>query len=178
MPPFPPVGPMGRFPTFTGTLRALRRPGPFPPRFVAFAWQYHAAFVQWRPEGLPGSWMDPDAGMPCSWTPEGPGSQASTAPEVLPSAPRTASAPSTRALSGLDYTACPLAVYASRPGISPDPCKTRFRLVANRCRVGFGPTRSTLEGFEDPYLISSSFTRFSLARTWGRPYGRPLSRRA
>lgn len=137
MPPFPPVGPFGRFPTFFGTSRALRRPGPFPPRFVAFAWQYHSAFAGGDPR---------DSQVP-GWTPVrtcpalGPrrdlGGQAFTAPEVQPSAPRTASAPSTRALSGLDHTACSLAVYASRPGLSPDPCKTRFRLVANRYRVGF-----------------------------------------
>ncbi len=36
------------FPRFVGTIKALRRLPPVPPRFVSFAWRYHRA----RPEGV------------------------------------------------------------------------------------------------------------------------------
>jgi len=47
-------------------------------------------------------------------------------------------------LSRLITTACALAVYASQQRVTPAPRKSRFRWVANPCRVGFdlrGPLR-------------------------------------
>ena len=68
-------------------------------------------------------------------------------------------------LSRLITTACALAVYASQRGVTPTPRKTRFRWVANPCRVGFGPTGSTTKGFRFCLLqLSSSLPRLGLAQ--------------
>lgn len=68
-----------------------------------------------RGSGSPRFLWDPLADMPCSWTPV----DRDVRPLrrrgfCLPSEPRT-SAPPPHKISGLDHTACPLAVYAS-PG--------------------------------------------------------------
>jgi hypothetical protein len=68
-------------------------------------------------------------------------------------------------LSRLITTACTLAVYASLRRVTPTPRKTRFRWVANPCRVGFGPTGSTTKGFRFCLMhFPSSLPRLDLAR--------------
>ena len=73
-------------------------------------------------------------------------------------------------LSRLITTACTLAVYASPRGVTPTPRKTRFRWVANPCRVGFGPTGSTTKGFRFCLLhLPSSLPRLDLAQGTSSP---------
>ena len=68
---------------------------------------------------------------------------------LLPSDSVTSSAPTLIFVSGLNHTACSLAVYASRLSFSPtgivQPRKTRFRLVVNLCRAGLAPARSLVK---------------------------------
>src|SRR6266516_3568762 len=70
---------------------------------------------------------NPIADMPCSPTPVGPRRQAISAPRCCLPPSVTASAPTTTSLSRLDHTACPLAVYAWRPGL---PMATQDSLPA------------------------------------------------
>src|SRR4029079_3521494 len=99
-----------------------------------------------RSQGSPRFLGDPLVYMPWADTPEDPRRQANTAPRMLPSVHPTTSAPRF-SLSRLITTACTLAVYASKRRVTPTRRKTRFRWVANPCRVGFGPTGSTTKGF-------------------------------
>src|ERR1700760_3969171 len=83
---------------------------------------------------------------------------------MLPSAHPTTSAPRC-SLSRLITAACTLAVYASWLDDSLAPRKTRFRWVANPCRVGLGPTGSTTKGFGFCLLhVPSSLPRLRLAQ--------------
>ncbi len=87
--PFPPRGPMGRFPRFIGTMKRYDSLPPVPPRFVSFTWAVpcgarrslrpvsgatRVGQESWSPgllffppgigarrwQGLPGSWVNPD----------------------------------------------------------------------------------------------------------------------
>jgi hypothetical protein len=81
-------------------------------------------------------------------------------------------------LSRLITTACTLAVYASLRRVTPTPRKTRFRWVANPCRVGFGPTGSTTKGFRFCLLhFPSSLPRLDLAQGTSSLSGSQASRR-
>jgi hypothetical protein len=64
--------------------------------------------------------------MPCSPTPVGPQRQAIAAPRCCLPPFVTTSAPTTSTLTGLNHTACPLAVYASSP---PLPTATQDSLL-------------------------------------------------
>lgn len=113
---------------------------------------------------LPGFWADPGVYMPWAGTPGDPRHQASTAPRVLPSARPKTSAPRL-SLSRLVTTACTLAVYASQRRVTPTLRKTRFRWVANPCRVGLEPTGSAAKGFRFCLLhMPFSLPRLGLAR--------------
>ena len=114
---------------------------------------------------LPGSWADPHVCMPWAGTPEDPRRQAFTAPKILPyRSPHDVGSPIS-CLSRLITTAYTLAVYASQRGVTPTSRKTRFRWVANPCRVGLGPTGSTTKGFRFCLLhVPSSLPRLRLAR--------------
>ena len=46
----------------------------------------------------------------------------------------------------------------------PDPCKTRFRLLATLCRAGLATCRAISKGFLLIHLLYSSFPRLGLAR--------------
>jgi hypothetical protein len=138
---FPPRGPSGRFPRFTGTTRRSESPPTLPPHFVAFVWRYPgrtrgslpqppgapAAGLElvtrcsrrdsprrWR--GLPGSWRTP-ALVPCSPTPAGSQAPGRCGAATRPSVNLTTSAPAMITLSGLNRTARSLAVYASQIGL-------------------------------------------------------------
>lgn len=50
-------------------------------------------------------------------------------------------------ISGLIHTAQALAVYASAPSVTRTTGKTRFRLAANLCRVGFAYPQGCTESF-------------------------------
>ena len=118
--PFPPPGSLGRFPDFVGTMACSETPSSFSPRFVAFAWRYHAAFLlrfrgcetqhprtwrtlrpapRWSPyvetTGFPRFLGNPYANAPRSLTPVGRYHLAMTMISVLPSALPTASASTT-----------------------------------------------------------------------------------
>src|SRR5215216_3809693 len=120
-------------------------------------------FVRGDLRVLPGSWADPLVHMPWADTPGDPRRQACKAPRMLPSAGATTSAPRS-GLSRLITTACTLAVYASKRQVIPTRRKTRFRWVANPCRVGLGPTGSTTKGFRTCLLHPSPLPRLGLAQ--------------
>jgi hypothetical protein len=168
----------------------LRRPESIPPRFVSFAWRYRGCARSFAPTGcgrpllwawtigLPEPSRDSTAEIsgfsqvpgrpPCVHAlggyPGGPPTPSHPAPEILPSVHPTTSAPRC-GLSRLVTTACTLAVYASWRGLLLPPRKTRFRWVANPCRVGFGPTGSTTKGFGFCLLhVPSSLPRLRLAQ--------------
>src|SRR5438067_399286 len=131
----------GQFPSFTSTSGRSDCLPPIPPHFVAFAWRYRSLRSRFAPvggraqppqardfvypvapragqraetAGSPRFLGNPIVHMPCSSTPVGPPRQAiSTLRYCLPLLlPRR---PPPQPLSGLNHTACPLAVYASSP---------------------------------------------------------------
>jgi hypothetical protein len=59
-------------------------------------------------------------------------------------------------ISRLNHTASALAVYASRRSFL-STSKTRFRLVANLCRVGLGTHRGIPKGFINRRLVTPPF---------------------
>jgi hypothetical protein len=69
---------------------------------------------------------NPAANMPCSSTPVGPQRQAISALRYCLPPFVTTSAPTTSTLTGLNHTACPLAVYASSPQL---PATTQDSLL-------------------------------------------------
>ena len=80
-PAFPPQGPAGQFPRFSGTTRCSDSPPPIPSCFVAFAQRYRSRFLfrsrggrnrpagawAWSPGARPGS-LRRRRGLPGSWT--------------------------------------------------------------------------------------------------------------
>ena len=97
----------------------------------------------------------PAVGMPCSNDPDGTNAPGRHCASMLPSAATTASAPILK-LSRLNYTAYPLAVYASWLGLPRwTPRKTRFRLPTRLYRVGLGTHWVSLQGFETSSHLSS-----------------------
>lgn len=66
---------------------------------------------------------------------------------LLPRLPKLARLPLAISLSGLDRTAHVLAVYASTRAVARTRRKTRFRLVASRCRVRLVTHRVHFAGF-------------------------------
>ena len=168
---FPPRGPSGRFPRFTGTTRRSESPPPVPPHFVAFVWRYPgrtrgslprstgapAAGLElvtrcsrrdsprrWR--GLPGSWRTP-ALVPCSPTPAG--SQAPGRLRRCDAAFRQLNNVGSRddnafgAQSHGPFARC--LRFAVR--VTPAPRKTRFRPLAKLCRTGLVTRRVPTKGF-------------------------------
>ena len=135
--------PWGEFPCFTGNMRYSDSLSPIPPRSVAFAQQYHLVETRGPPRFL----GDPNACMPCSQTPAGSprqpvgvwqartrttnvSSHATTADHarftarqqpynvsILPSVHPHDVGSHNSLISGLNYTACTLAVYASQHGL-------------------------------------------------------------
>ena len=169
----------------------LRRPESIPPRFVSFAWRYRGCARRFAPTGcgrpllrawtfghpvpsrgsstetsgfsqVPGrtSWCTCPGRIPRGTLDARPLS----APRVLPSARPTASAPrSVDSRGWLPRPAHSLSTLRS-DGLPRRPRKTRFRWVANPCRVGLAPTRSTTKGFRFDLLHPSSLPRLTLAR--------------
>ncbi len=88
----------------------------------------------------------PHAHMPRSRTPAGPHHQAVQWLGVAP-VTTTTKAPTIKNISRLNSTAFELAVYASRPKVTPRACKTRFRLLARLYRVGLATHRIAAKGF-------------------------------
>lgn len=173
-------------------MKALRHPGPLPPRFVSFAGRYRECDR---------SFVPPDYGRPPleAWTFGLPEPNRDSLAEISglsqvpgrtllcvhalgrypggPPMPGLFSAGDVafrashyvgsplRSLSRLMTTACTLAVYASQRPVAGPLRKTRFRWVANPCRVGFGPTGSAMKGFRFCLLqFPSSLPRLGLAR--------------
>lgn len=171
-PPFPPPGPCGRFPDFTGTMKRLRRPSSIPPRFVSFAWPYlpapKSSSLMRRPgaaiaclglfAGLPTVALEGESGvLPGSW-----GSLVCLCPAPRPR-------PSLRVM--------PFAAAVSSPNLSSIEDLVRLRLFRDSitrpwhslstlhqlelppasarlasggwppCRVGLGTHRDPLKGF-------------------------------
>jgi len=76
--------------------------------------------------------------LPCSRTPAAPALLCHSRNQVLPPLRKTTKATAFTKFSRLHHTASALAVYASSFGF-PYTGKTRFRWVANPCRMGFEP---------------------------------------
>jgi len=76
--------------------------------------------------------------LPCSRTPAAPALLCHSRTQVLPPLRKTTKAAAFNRFSRLHHTASALAVYASSFGF-PYTGKTRFRWVANPCRMGFEP---------------------------------------
>jgi len=117
-----------------------------------------------RSQGSPRFLGEPPCVHALGCYPGGPPTPSHPAPEILPSVHSKTSAPRC-SLSRLITTACTLAVYASWRGLLLPPRKTRFRWVASPCRVGFGPTGSTMKSFGFCLLqFPSSLPRLRLAQ--------------
>ena len=129
--------------------RCYDSPESIPPRFVSFAWRYRGCARRFAPTGYgrPRLWAwtigHPEPSRDCTTEISGfsqvpgrtplctcPGrvprgtldARPLTAPRMLPSARPKTSAPRLR-LSRLVTTACTLAVYASRHGVTPMPAR-------------------------------------------------------
>ena len=173
-------------------MKVLRRPESIPPRFVSFAWRYRDGALAFAPPaygrsrleawtfGLPEpnrDWIAEISGFsqvpgrtpvracPGLLHPGGPSTPGhSGAKDVAFRSHHDVGSPNC-SLSRLMTTACTLAVYASRRQVTLTRRKTRFRWVANPCRVGVGPTGSTTKGFRFCLLhVPSSLPRLRLAR--------------
>ena len=168
--PFPPRGPSGRFPRFTGTMRRSDSLPPVPPRFVAFAWRYPGCTRvslprppsapprawSWSPgssgrdlprrrQDLPGSWGTP-VNVPCSPTPAGPRTPGHCGAATRPSVTSTTSAPASSHFGAQSHgplTRC--LRFAAR--VTPAPRKTRFRPLARLYRTGLVTRRVPTKGF-------------------------------
>ena len=134
-PPFAPRGPSGRFPRFIAPTAALRLP--VAPRLarLRFARRFRRSFAA-EATGSPRFLGNPRRTCPAlrpRWDrrarPFG-RLPYSSAPSVLPSALADGVGSHDFDISGLNRTACTLAVYASQPRSPVRPRKTRFRLVA------------------------------------------------
>lgn len=101
---------------------------------------------------------------PASKTPAGPPSQASTGEQARPPLARTAGAPATRPISGLNRPARDTRCLRFARRVAPPGRKTRFRLLARLYRVGSRPT-GFLRKVSSMLLTSlSSFPRLILAQ--------------
>ena len=184
-PPFPPRGPLGRFPRLTGTMEALRLPTACLVRLrIARRADTAVAPVSFPSTGTrgrgPGSWSagsragtsagavgpprflgNPDAPLPWSTTPAGPDSpgrlrRSGAAPPRL-----TRKAPAKNRADGAQYKASAPAVYASRrrlPGRRARLASGSWPDVAGRDWIPAGFHRKVLETH-----ISSPLPRLILA---------------
>jgi hypothetical protein len=116
VPPFPPRGPSGRFPRFIGTIEALRLPAARPTSLRFLRSVVPAPTRSGRETtGSPRFLRVPLVYMPCSTTPVGPRAGPIQHDDV---AFRLCNGVGSHifVISGLNNTACTLAVYASQPG--------------------------------------------------------------
>jgi hypothetical protein len=188
---FPPRGPVGWFPRFSGTIRYSDSLPPIRPRFVAFAWPYRAWALSSLPgEGSPPAWVSalvtrlavreygaettgpprfldiPPAPMPRSRTPVESPCQANSDTSMLPSTSMIVSASTfhhtIEAPSRSLGTPC---VRFAAP-VARTPRNTRFRLVASLCRAGLDTRRDAQKVSEITmrYVISSPLSRLGLAQ--------------
>src|SRR5262245_62163821 len=86
---------------------------------------------------------NPKVPAPTSETPAGPPSQASTGEQARPPLARTAGAPTTRPISGLNGPARDPRGLRFARGVAPPGRKTRFRLLARLYRGAPGPLGSS-----------------------------------
>ena len=176
-PPFPPRGPLGRFPRLAGTMKALRFPTAGLARLrIARRTETAVASASFPSTGTrgrgPGSWSagsragtsagavgpprslgNPDAPLPWSSTPAGPDS-----PGRLR---RSGAAPPTVNEEGSRELSCErgsIQGFGARclrftTPVARSPRKTRFRRLARRCRAGLGTRRVPPQGFGDSHLV-------------------------
>jgi hypothetical protein len=184
---FPPQGPVGlRSPASTVLSKHSDSPPSFPPHFVSFAWRYHRApivrlssarstrlaeaggFRVRQPlwpllESGGDDWASHVPGgssrayaLLCD--PGGTDSPGHGGDSVLPPHLSSTKAPTT-GLSGLNHTACALAVYASQPR-SPE----RRARLASACRPGFDGRDSNPLDPDERFQLCF-LHRFLLSRT-------------
>src|ERR1700694_4841820 len=180
----PSTGSLGLVPPLLRYYQALRLPAALPRRFVAFAPRYRRCALGFalRAQGAALTGQGLFTGLPTTGSFDGndrtsqvpggplyerallsdPGGTSALGhyrASMLPSAQRTASAPTTMLISGLNHTARPFAVYASQSGLLHRHARLASGWLANLSgRTGYplGPT----ERFQ---IISSSFPRLHLA---------------
>src|ERR1700693_4931464 len=165
----PSTGSLGLVPPLLRYYQALRLPAALPRRFVAFAPRYRRCALGFAPAGARRSTHRPGVvtGLPTTGSFDG-NDRTSQAPggplyerallsdpggtsalghyraSMLPSAQRTASAPTTMLISGLNHTARPFAVYASQSGLLHHHARLASGWLANLSgRAGYplGPNK-------------------------------------
>jgi hypothetical protein len=190
---FPPRGPSGWFPRFPGTVRHSDFLPPFPRCFVSFASRYRRCALGFVPAdarryscgpgvvnrapqkpdslaevtGPPRFLEDPVVSVPCSPTPVGPPRSAATALRCCLPPIGKRRLPRQILISGLNHTACSLAVYASRDGLLHRHARLASGWPASLVRAGM-TTRGVLpKGFRLFHPPSPGFawrTQFTLSK--------------
>jgi hypothetical protein len=180
--PFPPRGPLGWFPRFTGTVKHSDFLPPFARRFVSFASRYRRCALGFAPAGArryihgpgvvyripktgsstettgpPRFLEDPTMYMPCSPTPAGPPRSATTAlRRCLPRFERCRLPP----LHNFEAPSHGLPIRCLRFAgwIAPPPRKTRFRMVGHLFRAGMVTRWVLAKGFSASHPPSPGFS--------------------
>lgn len=117
--------------------------------------------------------------MPCSMTPVAPRTPGHCGVSVLPSAVQTAWATATSSFSGLNRTACVLAVYASRRG-SPPAAQDSLPAGGQPCPDGVGYPQGSSEEFRTYMAVLPSqvdvahLSRSNLHRPFVHEMGAPV----
>ena len=180
----------------------LRRPGPLPPRFVSFAWQYRECIRRFAPTAggrpLLGAWTfglpEPirDSFAEISGFSQVPGrTPLCTCPGLIPRGTLDARPVRRRGdslplvprrrlpdldLSRLHYHGLHTRCLRLASWGYPHATQDSLPVGGHPCRVGFGPTGSTTKGFRFCLLhVPSSLPRLGLARGTTSP-GIPLSK--
>ena len=126
--------------SFGPVSRRSKRPG------VVDRYHPWSGCVPKVPHGPPRFPENPTMPSPCSQIPARPRRLALNGAPVLPPITPTSRTPATYTISGLNHTASAFTVYAScRP--HGRRRKTRFRVVANRFRMGLDTHRVLFEQF-------------------------------
>ena len=176
MPAFPPRGPLGvEFPRFSGTTQALRLPPARPSALAWSRWRYHHllwGLVTRLPVagGGGGGGASQVSGEPsCAHAllldPGGISAPGPRGVSMLPSAKsHGVGSRDHLCLSGLNYTAYSLPVYASRPG-SPQSAQHSVPAAGHALPGGIDYPLGPFEGF---LRHASSLPRLCLAHHFGR----------
>ncbi len=118
---------------------------------------------------------NPKVPAPASETPAGPPSQAGTGGQARPPLARTAGAPTTRPISGLNGPAQDTRCLRFVRRVTPPGRKTRFRLLARLYRVGSRAHWVPPKGFFDAsyiaFLLSQAYPGASARRSETPPAG-------
>ena len=173
---FPPGGPPGWFPRFAGTIRHSDFLSPFPRCLVSFASRYRHCALGFVPAvarrhgcgpgivyripkpdsltevtGPPRFLEDPVMNVPCSATPVGLPRSATTALRCCLPPIGKRRLPRQILISGLNHTACTLAVYASQGGLLHRHARLASGWLASLIRAGLSTRRVPMKGFRSSH---------------------------